>query len=708
MKKSGQILEKIENAPSVNAIKSGLIMIIPVLLIGSVALVFLYFPITQYQQFITTALSGKLLSFFTVIYNATFGMMAVYLTVAISFCYSRGENNNRSSLISPITSLICFSILSGVRIDNVTWDALGVKGVFLAIISSLIATKMLIKISAFTQHKKHGYMDGADVEFNQTVSMIIPCAVVVAVFALADSVILTIFGENSVFELFVDAANAMFIPLGRSFVSGILMVFVSSLLWFFGIHGSDVLESVMVKIFTPAININIGLIAAGKSPTEIFTKQFFDVFVLMGGCGTAICLLLSVILFSKRKRNRRISKLAALPMLFNINELMIFGYPVIFNYALIIPFLITPLVCFLTTYFSMRLGLVPYTCALVNWTAPVLLSGYMATGSLAGSALQLFNIVIGCLIYRPFIKMYDRRCDEENKKQIDELVRLKTESEMTLEPICLTELNSRLGALARSLASDLKYALSENSIVLYYQPQYDSNYKCFGAEALLRWEHPIFGMLYPPLVIQLARETNILTELESYILKHAVNDVKTIRNKTGFNAEISVNISALTLQTPQYLELLKELSENNEVGKNEFCLEVTEQTAIQINSDTFDILQKIRDMGYSLAIDDFSMGHTSLTYLKDNHFGQVKLDGELITTMTDNPRSYDIIKTITQLSDTFGVMVVAEYVENEEQVKMLSEVGCTHYQGYLFSKAITPEEWTDKLKNEKTDFVSKE
>lgn len=699
MKKLGFMFEKIESAHGVLAIKSGLVSIIPALMIGSMALVFQHFPIHQYQQFIASAFSGKLLLFFNFIYNATFGMLAVYLTYTISYQYVRQFNFNRASLASPITSLICFSILSGVKINTVTWDALGVKGVFIAIFSAIIATKMQMRITTFLEKKRHGYNEGADVEFNYAVSMIIPSALVVIAFAILNMVLINVFKTDSVYELFVSAANALFIPLGRSFVSGLLMVLVSSILWFFGIHGSNVLEAVMDQLFTPAVSVNMQLAAAGQAPTEIFTKQFFDVFVLMGGCGTAICLILALVFFSKRKRNSRLAKLAAVPMLFNINELMIFGYPVIFNTTLLLPFILTPLVSFLTTYLAMRFGWVPLVCTEVNWTAPVLLSGYMATGSAAGSILQAVNIAIGVFIYCPFVKLYDKRSEAQSQKLIADLIDMKKASEETLDPIALTGLNDKHGTLSRSLVSDLDYALSQNAPELYYQPQYDNFGRCVGAEALLRWRHPLFGMMYPPLVIQLARESELLTRLEEYVLLHAVNDAKIIREKTGFDGKISVNISAATIQTEHYQALLRKLIENGDVKRNEICLEITEQTAMRSGKDMSDCLRELKALGYMLAIDDFSMGHTSIAYLQENCFDIVKLDGSLVTEMMTNPRSYDIIKNITALSNTLGFSVIAEYVECQEQVKMLEQVGCVHYQGYLFSKAVERDAWITAFKS---------
>lgn len=142
-----------------------------------------------------------------------------------------------------------------------------------------------------------------------------------------------------------------------------------------------------------------------------------------------------------------------------------------------------------------------------------------------------------------------------------------------------------------------------------------------------------------------------------------------------------------------------------QVQKGEICLEITEQTALIANKSTFDRLREIKELGYLLAIDDFSMGHTSLTYLQESHFDIVKLDGALITEKINNPRSYDIVKTITSLSNRFGFSVVAEYVETPEQVKMLENIGCVQYQGYLFSKPLECDVWMEKLLTESKETV---
>ena len=117
-------------------------------------------------------------------------------------------------------------------------------------------------------------------------------------------------------------------------------------------------------------------------------------------------------------------------------------------------------------------------------------------------------------------------------------------------------------------------------------------------------------------------------------------------------------------------------------------MEVTEQATLSFDDKTIGVLNTLKGMGLLLAIDDFSMGHTSIHYLKDNLFDLIKLDGSLVRGMYDHENSREIITSITKLADNLGLMVIAEYVENEKQKETLHEYGCDRYQGYLFSAAV--------------------
>lgn len=696
----GNIMEKgistLESIPIICAIRSGLAMIVPVLLIGSFCLVFQYFPLVQYQEFINHLLDGNVLEFLNLIYRATFGMMSVFLTITVSYSYARSYHHRGGELCSTLTSLICFFILSGVLQGQ--WDSLGVKGMATAILSAMVGTRLYWLFYDLQQKREKPYMESQDTDFTSAIMMFWPAVCTCILFAGVDLLLIRIFEVDSFFALSSHFINRIFNTLGRGFFSGFLFVLISSFLWFFGIHGSNVLEPVMQELFEPALQTNLDLMAAGRVPAEILSRQFFEVFVLMGGCGTAICLLLSILLFSKRQSNRELSKLAFLPMIFNINELMIFGLPVTFNVILLVPFILTPMVSFVISYTAMWLGLVPVVTSEVNWTIPVIAGGYIATGSVAGSLLQIVNMFAGILIYRPFVLAYDRRRENAMFDLKDALEAALKDSEYTMVPIVLSELPDRRGTMARALQKDIRYSMQNNDMQLYYQPQFDSEWNYIGAEALLRWKHPVFGMMYPSLIIELAKEDGMLEILEERILRQVVKAALHLKNAMGHAVKLSVNVSATTILSDVYMNCLQDLMDTKQILPGEICLEITEQSALVQDERLTECLTRIRDMGYLLAIDDFSMGHTSLAYLEKNHFDVIKLDGNLVRGMEKNHRCEEIIKNIMSLSNAMGFSVLAEYVETREQMKVLGELGCTRYQGYLVSPAIELEALENLIK----------
>lgn len=692
------LYEKMDNSKLLQCIRSGLVMTIPVLLIGSFALVLRSLPIPVYQNFITTFLSGILYDIFAVIYNATFGFLALYMTMSISICYSQQWLDNRTFHYGPLfTAIICFCIFSGFLSDNFVLEAFGVKGMFTAIICALGASALYCRIRRRLSGVVRLYADGADAEFNNAVSTIMPAICVIVIFTLLNLFFVKVFHVDSTQLLFINLFNGFFNNLGRSLGTMLLFTFLSGILWFFGIHGNDVLDTVSEHLFVPATAVNAANIAAGGEATEIFSKTFFDVFVVMGGCGTSICLLLAVLLFSKRRSNKNLAKFAAFPMLFNINEPMIFGLPIVFNPMLLIPFLLTPIVMVLTSAAAMYSGLVPIPVTDVEWTTPVLLGGYLATGSVRGIILQFINIVIGVLIYRPFVKLYDDEILHHAKIRLEKLVDMLQKSEIERKSVELLALRDSTGTISKTLVEDLRFQLSKHLPTLYYQPQYNRDGICIGVEALLRWKHPAYGLIYPPLIIKLADESEILIDLEKSIFQAVFCNFDELLAIMGGKGKISVNVTGTTIQTAEFEKFLLDMHKKYPDYVNYLCIEITEQTAIHFDKELLERLSRIRALGYTFAIDDFSMGNTSINYLQTNVFDLVKLDGSLSRNVLTNARSLEIVSSIAVLASNFHIQVLAEYVETEEQRQMLENVGCYLYQGYLYSPALPLEELRKSL-----------
>ena len=691
-------VRKIEQAAPVRAVRNGLINIIPVLIIGAFALILKTFPVDAYQNAIAAFAGGFFLELLNLVYSATFGALSVYMTFSISRSYMKlkadREVVNGGAIVA---SLISFFILSGAYLEGYGTDSMGPKSMFLAIITGLGASALYIKFNKFLRNKRHTlFSAGADREMNRMLSTLVPIALVALIFALINATVIHIFDVDSFRMLLIEALNRLFSHGGTNFFKGFFFVLLSSVLWFFGIHGSDTLEAVMQTYFTPGLLANQTAIANGGEAASILTKEFFDCFVLMGGCGSTICLLIAILIFSRNRARRSLGIAAAFPMIFNINEMMVFGLPIIFNPIMLIPFLAVPLVCYSVAYLAIFTGIVPMITSEVAWTTPIILGGYTATGSMAGAVLQVVNVLVGVLIYMPFVRLLDRRTEEEAKNSLSSFLEFFKSTKQELSSVKLTELTDANGDFAKNLCADLIHDIERNHIAIAYQPQYSYDGKCIGVEALLRWEHHLYGSIYPPLVIKLAYEAGILPTLEESVVKMVLDDIPNVKNRFGEDVKISFNITSVTIVTQRFLQFCRQINAKDPFKGKNLCIEITEQATLDFDESTHEAFSELHNMGLALAIDDFSMGQTSLNYLKDNMFDVIKLDGSLVKGLFTHQNCREIISSIVKLSSTLSLLVLAEFVETEKEREVLHEIGCDHYQGYLYSPAVFLSEQENK------------
>ncbi|MBR3570171.1 MAG: PTS sugar transporter subunit IIC/EAL domain-containing protein [Oscillibacter sp.] len=682
-------VRRAEKLTAVRAVRGGLVSMIPILIIGAFALIGKTLPLGAYQRFAEAFAGGFLMQLFDLIYGATFGTLALYMAFFISRAYMKLKADPLAvNGGAEAASMLAFFIMAGAYLPGFGTDSMGPKSMFLALLTGLGASAEYLALQRFLRnHRRYIFSSGIDREFIRMLSTLPPIAVTALSFALVNGLVIRFFHVDSFRELISHGFNALFAQIHAGFFQGFFFVLLSSLLWFFGIHGSDTLEGAMETYFTPGLAANQAAVASGGVPEAVLTKEFFDCFVLMGGCGATICLLIAILLFSRNQARRGLGLAAAFPMLFNINELMVFGLPVIFNPVMLIPFLAVPLICYSIAYLAISAGLVPMIAHEVAWTTPILLGGFRATGSLRGSLLQLFNVAAGTLVYLPFVRILDRESEESLRQNYAAFVGYFKENEQSLTGIRLTDLHNVYGDFAKNLCAELRHGL-EQGIALAYQPQYHYDGHCIGAEVLLRWRHPVHGILYPPLVVKLAEEGGFLSALEEKMVLRVLAERPAALERFGAGAKISFNITGATVTTPRFLQFLRQQNAKNPFRGKNLCLEVTEQTAVYFNEETLAALTSMREMGLLLAIDDFSMGQTSLHYLKDSMFDLIKLDGSLVRGLATHKNYHEIIASITGLADSLNLTVLAEFVETEEQREILHSIGCDCYQGYLYSPAV--------------------
>ena len=671
-------------------IKTGLAMVIPVLFIGSITVLLNGFPIQEYQDFLNSFLRGALRSIIITLQMTTVGTLAVYMTIAFNLCYmNQTEEGQRvvfrfGSLLGCLTG---FFILVGFFSGDPDFSLLSGQGVFSAILAGIFGSVLFQKFEKLFKTRKTVFVDGADSEFNAALQVMLPFLAVILCFAAANYLITVIFGVQSVQHLFMKAVDAIFIRMHRSYFSGLLFIILISIMWWFGIHGNNVLNQVADDMFVALV------------PGEIISKSFIDTFVNMGGTGCTLGLLIDMMIFGKRSSTKKLSKMAFLPNLFNIGELVVFGLPVIYNPLMIIPFIMSPVLCYTNAFLLTKAGFLPEVTNTVVWTTPAILSGYIATDSVRGIIVQLMNILLSAACYAPFVIMYEKKSLNELSSAMNELVGILKKSEETTEEVVLTECEGNVGRLAKLLATDLEVSLAasspdsssdnaESPLLIKYQPQFDNKGRCIGAESLLRWNHKRYGIIYPPLVVHLAKESGNLYQLETYIIEKSINDSESFRQCFGDKFKLSVNVTVSTLYEKKFTDFLQEIAEKYHLEQGNVCVEITEETELVTTEETGELIKNIRSFGYTFALDDFSMGHTSLQYLQHNQFDLVKLDGNLVKSLLNNDRTKEIINSIVYLSKSLDFKVLAEFVETTEQKEALEQIGCLLYQGYLFSPAI--------------------
>ena len=692
--------ENVEDNKILYSIKQGMILAIPAIMTGSTALVILNLPIKAYQEYLSGLFNGEVTNILNFINDSTLGIISLIILLTISYSYGKIYGSKYTVLV-PIVAMCSFLVFSHGNELNSYIEIFKTKWLFTSIIVSMTSSVLFVKLTESFVTSVKFHTEGADADFNMVVSAIVPFIIVVFLFSIFRVIMISLIGSSNFQDIFYNLFSNVFNKMGTNLMSALLFIFLMHFMWFFGIHGSNVLDTVAKNLFENSMAININLVNNNQLPTEIFTKTFFDTMVLLGGCGSLLCLVIAIFLSEKRINVRKLAKIASIPALFNINEMLVFGIPIVFNYIMFVPFVITPIILTITSYVAMSTGIVPCTVSAVEWTSPIFLSGYMSTGSIRGSLLQVFNLCVGVMIYIPFIKMSQNRYTYMFKNNIENLTNLLKRYELTGEQPNLLNHNGKIGSISKMLASDLKFAMKRGEIELFYQPQVNYNGNVVGAEGLLRWKHSIGGFIYPPLVIILAKEEGFLDELGEYIINKACIDLKKSEKLLRNPVKFSVNISPDQLDDPKLPEQIKNIISSNDINPNMLGIEITEQIALSGSQIIIERINAIHNLGIKLIMDDFGMGHSSLIYLQNNNFDIVKLDGSLVKEILTNKRSSEIIMTIVNLSKNLDFDIVVEYVENINQRDKLYGLLCEIYQGYYYIKAIPVEEFVEYANQER-------
>jgi diguanylate cyclase (GGDEF)-like protein/PAS domain S-box-containing protein len=241
---------------------------------------------------------------------------------------------------------------------------------------------------------------------------------------------------------------------------------------------------------------------------------------------------------------------------------------------------------------------------------------------------------------------------------------------------------------------NMKGALTNDEICIEFQPLIDMNTgSIYGAEALCRWYSRELGMISPERFIPIAEQSNAILQLGEKVLTESCKQVKEWNEAGWHDLVVSVNVSARQLSDKNFPNIIKALLDEHAISPQSIELEVTE-TSIQNNKYAKEQLERIKRLGLRLAIDDFGTGYSSLSRLKSLPFDRVKIDRSFVRDLPHSESDVEICKAILALCNVLGMRVTAEGIERQEQLELLREIGCHCAQGFLFSKAMSPEKFS--------------
>lgn len=249
--------------------------------------------------------------------------------------------------------------------------------------------------------------------------------------------------------------------------------------------------------------------------------------------------------------------------------------------------------------------------------------------------------------------------------------------------------NERMGeSLERylRLEQDLHTALLNQELFLLYQPQINlCDHRVIGVEALLRWQHPKLGLISPAEFIPIAEESGLIHSVGLWVLGQALEQLAAWNTLRLCPLRMSVNLSLSQLTNPNLADQVLSLVQHAGIEPGSLELELTESLALFPEALTHGHLAKLQESGIRIAMDDFGMGHSSLTYLKAFTLSTIKIDRALSCDILENPTSVAMIRSVQTMCEALGIDLVVEYVENPEQLKVLEDMGCTLVQGFVFS-----------------------
>lgn len=455
--------------------------------------------------------------------------------------------------------------------------------------------------------------------------------------------------------------------------TSILWIFAEHLLWFLGLHGQNFMS---LTFGTEFLNQNIF--------DNMTYKQFIDLFIINGGSGAGLSLLLAIFIRAKDKEKRDIAKLATPFVIFNINEILIFGIPIIFNRCLIIPFLLVPLMNFAISYSVLLFLPIEVVDNNIPWITPIFLDAFLSTDSqIISILLQLFLLVADIILYLPFVAWYSNQQsftwhNTNLSKNLGLAMQLESKKDLKSYWIKQDIIRSNT-----ELSKVIKL-LNNQSLMVYYQPKInivDNTYT--HCEALLRIKMPD-GTVSGPYFLKYIEDAGLSAIIDVWVCKQVHKDIS-LWKRNNIHKTVSINLHPDTLANDNAITQIIDILYGEDVD-----FEIIERSFIEKQS-CINNVKLLKESGFSISIDDFGTGYSSFETICSLPVDTLKIDKSIIDLIL-TPEGFYICKLVSEFCEDMNFTCVAEGVETEEQYNEISNFNIKYIQGYYYSPALPPKE----------------
>lgn len=419
---------KFVNSKPIKAIKDGFIYTMPLTIVGSLFLLLAFIPIPGYNEFMAGTFGDAWQNPLWQVVGSTFDILALVGVFGIAYSFVRNEGYEAVSAgILAIVSLLIVSnsfVLdgAGTKVGGVIPKAfLGGKGMIAAIIIGLFVGYLYTFVlkRKWTIKMPESVPQGVSNAF----TALIPGFIIITI-SVITWIICDVATKQSLIEIIYKVLQSPLQGMSDSFAGALLIPLLISGFWWCGIHGATIIGGIMGPILQANGLANQEIFASGVKlvageNAAIVTNQFVDQYITVGGSGLTLGLVVTMLIFSKSQQYKELGKLSIVPGLFNINEPIIFGFPMVFNPIMAIPFILAPVISAIMVYVSIATGIVdPFRAISVPWTTPIIISGFLV-GGIKAAILQIAVFAMTVAVYFPFFKYQDKLAAEEENKTVN-------------------------------------------------------------------------------------------------------------------------------------------------------------------------------------------------------------------------------------------------------------------------------------------------